>query len=310
MPTNNQIRNDITQRIISAIEAGGLPPWRKTWSVGHTGLPTNAISGRAYSGVNPMLLALHQIDHGFSNRHYATYKQFASVGAQVKRRPAGIESWGCKIVFCRAVTKEKLDRSGKEVVEKYFLLREFTVFNIEQTVGGNIDHLRHQEREDTRSEVEIYEEAEQAIAATGADIRHGGDQCFYDSENDYICVPSRSRFNSEYYASVCHELVHWTEHKDRLNWDRSKRGDTAYAEAELIAEIGACYLCSELGVPCDDMTNHYSYVSGWLSRMKQDSSFLFHSSSQASRAADYVLSFSREPSSSQSNAVTPAVVST
>ncbi len=65
---------------------------------------------------------------------------------------------------------------------------------------------------------------------------------------------------------------------------------------ELVAEIGSCYLCRELGVPAsDDLTNHIAYLKSWLQAMKSDSRFIFVVSGQASKAADFILSFSRKP---------------
>jgi antirestriction protein ArdC len=99
----------------------------------------------------------------------------------------------------------------------------------------------------------------------------------------------------EYYGTLFHELTHWSEHESRLNWSRKEK-DNTYAFGELVAEIGSCYICRELGVPAsDDLSNHLAYVKNWLQAMKNDSRFIFAASGQASKAADYLLSFSRKP---------------
>lgn len=288
MSNNNQkIRTEITHQIITALESGSLLPWRKPWSRDrNSGMGKNIVSGELYTGVNPLLLGLASERHGFQSRYWGTYKQWSELGGKVMRRPSHVPSghWGTKIVFCKAVTKRK---DHDEPEETYFLLRTYTVFCIDQVEGEHLDYLRVGHNTDTCKEPSnVHEEADALIAATEADIRHGGNQAYYDLAKDYIQVPNRDQFSgSGYYDTLFHELVHWTE--SRLNWDREGNG---YALGELIAEIGSCYLCSELGIPMDDL-NHHAYLNGWLQRMKQDSSFIFKASSQASRAADYIMAF-------------------
>ena len=137
-----------------------------------------------------------------------------------------------------------------------------------------------------------YEPADQAIAATGADIRYGGDRAFYRrplaGDGDFIQLPHKGTFSApkEFYATALHELMHWSEH--RLDWEGN------YAEGELRAEIGACYALAELGVPqSDDLTNHHAYLESWLAALQRDPRFIFAASTAASKAADFVLSFSR-----------------
>ncbi|WP_339684949.1 ArdC family protein [Gimesia maris] len=290
MSTNQQIRSEITNQIISSLESGYLPPWRKPWSSDrNAGMPKNVVSGDLYSGVNILLLQIASERHGFQSRHWGTFKQWQELGGKVMRRPSHVSQgkWGTKIVFCKPVKKQK----DHDEEETYFLLRTYTVFCVDQVEGEHLDYLRVGHGTDTHNEdSNIYEDADFLIAATEADIRHGGNQAFYDLAEDYIQVPNRDQFSgSGYYETLFHEFVHWSE--KRLNWDRNNNG---YALGELIAEIGACYLCSELGIPTND-ENHHAYLDGWLRNMKQDSSFIFKASSQASKAADYIMSFSREP---------------
>ena len=248
-------------------------------------MPKNVVSGDLYTGVNPLLLGLASERHGFQSRHWGTFKQWQDLGGKIMRRPSHVPKgqWGSKIVFCKAVTKKK----GHDEEETYFLLRTYTVFCVDQVEGEHLNHFRVGHNTDTCKEVSnTFEEADALIEATEADIRHGGNQAFYDLAQDYIQVPNRDQFSgSSYYDTIFHELVHWSE--NRLNWDREVNG---YALGELIAEIGACYLCSELGIPTND-ENHHAYLDGWLRKMKKDSSFIFKASAQASRATDYIMSF-------------------
>ncbi len=84
-------------------------------------------------------------------------------------------------------------------------------------------------------------------------------------------------------------LTHWTEHAERLNWDRANQG---YAMGELIAEIGCCFMMSELSLPtADNMDNHAAYLKSWLKGMSDDPKFIFRAAAQATKAVDYLLSF-------------------
>jgi len=103
-------------------------------------------------------------------------------------------------------------------------------------------------------------------------------------------MPFRGQFSPvEYYESLLHEMVHWTQHATRLD-----SHDSNYAYNELVAEIGSCFLSAELKIPItENLSNHASYLQNWLQAMKDDHKFIFQASTQASKAADYILSFSR-----------------
>ena len=300
MANNSQIRTEITNRIVTALESGDLPPWRQPWNNDkNAGFPKNIVSRRSYSGVNPLLLTVASDRHEFQSRWWATFKQWDELGGKVMRRPSHVRKgeWGTKIVFCSPVSKKKTNGDGEEVEDQFWMLKTYCVFNVDQVEGDHLDHLRVGHEADTRNDINMFDEADAAIAATEADIRYGGNRAFYSPAGDYIQMPHRHQFSvPEYYETLCHELVHWTEHESRLNWDRAQQGEHAYALGELIAEIGACYLCAELGVPTGDrLDNHASYLKSWLSVMKQDAGFIFRATRQASKATDYVLSFSRQP---------------
>ena len=293
MPTTTELRQQITTSIIEALETGNLPPWRKPWRCDpNAGMPTNVISKKRYSGINVLLLEAASMQHRFESKHWATYKQWSSLGGQVKKRPAEIKPghWGTTVIFWSPIKKSTIKDTGEEIDDRFFVMKSYTVFNVEQ-VEGDLDHLRVGQ-DTVITSGEVFEEAEVAINAIGADIRFGGNRAFYDPSGDFIQMPPRESFGtSEYYETLCHELVHWTESPARLNWDRKNEG---YAMGELVAEIGGCFMCSELGLPtADNMMNHAAYLANWLKAMKGDPKFIFKASTQASKAVDYLLSFSR-----------------
>lgn len=280
------LRQRITDEIIEGIRSGA-PIWKRPWAGGDTGRPANVISRKAYSGINIFALWALARERGYTSRYWATYQQWAELGGQVRCRPDDIPQggWGCRIIYCREISRTRATDEG-ERDEKYKLLRSYVVFNLDQVDGEALDHLRHNPA--ARPAVADYEPAERAIGATGADIRHGGDRAYYSRPGDYIQMPPRESFGEahEYYGTTFHELAHWSE--KRVGWSGS------YAMGELIAEIAGCYICSELGVPqSKDMTNHVAYVGAWLREIEGDPTALMRAASQASRACDFILAFSR-----------------
>lgn len=299
MPSQNEIRQTITDQIIAALTAG-TAPWRRPWSSDPcAGSPKNAVSGKSYSGVNPLLLSLAAEHHGLKSRYWATYRQWQDLGGQVMGRPKDVPvgTWGTHIVFCKPCTKKSRDDNGKEVEDKFWMLRTFTVFNVDQVSGATVDRFRVGQQETSSTDLgQRFEQADELITATGADIRYGGDRAFYQPQGDFIQLPHRQQFvGGEWYETAFHELAHWTEHISRLNWDRSKPENT-YALGELIAELSSCYTSAELGLPLQQsLGNHAAYLKHWIEQMRGDSRFIFRATSQASRATDFLLSFVRTP---------------
>jgi antirestriction protein ArdC len=301
MSNQQQLREKITADIIAALESGNVPPWRRPWRIGkNSGSPANVVSKKPYRGINPILLDLASERHNLTSKWWATFNQWKGLGGKVMRRPdqVGEGEWGTKIVLFTPVTKTVTNDSGKDEQDKFFVMKTFTVFNVDQVLGDNLDQLRAGPTDtdgDDGSRID-FKPAEDAIDATGVSIRYGGGQAFYNPTEDFIQVPPKSTFDrvADYYETVLHEAVHSTEHPSRLNWSRKEPKNT-YAMGELIAEIGSCYLARELGVPASQtLANHVSYLASWLQAMKNDNSFIFKASSQASKAADFILGLCRK----------------
>ena len=302
MENQNDIRQSITNQIISALESGNVPPWRRPWRLGkNSGAPANVMSKRSYRGLNPILLDLASEKHGFSCRWWGTFKQWKSLGGRVMPRPDHIPpgKWGTQIVFWSPVTKKVENEQGDLEDDRFFVLRLYTVFSVDQVEG--LAHLRAGQPDTNEPLTVDYQPADEALEAAlggmGVSLRYGGGRAFYNPQQDLIQMPPKATFESlnEYYATAFHECVHATEHPSRLDWSR-KNTDNSYALGELIAELGGVFACRELGVPAsDDLTNHTAYLASWLRAMKSDPRFIFMASAQASKAADFILSFSRKP---------------
>ena len=258
------------------------------------------------SGVNPLLLELHATEQGFRSRWWGTYLQWQQAGCQVTKRPVGVAqgNWGCRIVFFARIKKNVTDAQTRmEEDEEIPILRSFTVFSADQVTGPNAGDYQVREDWDAATTRPVFLPAEKLIQATGAEIRHGGDRAYYrrpmpagswphHSDGDFIMVPNDSAFTTKgnYYETLLHELAHWSE--IRLGWTAK------YEMNELVAEIAASFLSAELGVPQgDSLENHAAYVKSWLEGMRGDPTYIFRASTQASKVADFLLSFvlKREP---------------
>jgi antirestriction protein ArdC len=288
MLSPNEIRSQITSQIIEALTKGDLPPWRKPWAndPNAPGLHASLSTGNPYRGINQLLLQLSAGRGSFQSKWWATFNQIKSSGAHVLKGAKGTS-----IILFKPVKRTRVDESGEEKDDSFCVLRTFVVFNAEQTSGLQQYQVGFaQPKEDTG---ERYEHADAVIEATGADIRHGGNKAFYSLDGDYIQMPFQHQFESPeaFYETSFHELCHWTE--KRVGFDRSKP-ENSYALGELIAEIGSCFLMGELGLPTtSDLTNHASYLANWLKGMNNDPKFIFRAAAQASKAVEFVTSFSR-----------------
>lgn len=304
MPTQQQLREQITQSIIAALESGSVPPWRRPWRLGkNAGAPANAVSRRGYRGLNLLLLDVAATRHNLTSRHWATFRQWKALGGRVLPRPTNVPPgrWGTSIVFWSPVVKTVKNEEGEEDQDRFFFMKTYTVFNVDQVAGDHLDHLRAGQPDDGNNLVIDYEPADEALEAArtgmGISLRYGGGKAFYSPTGDYIQMPPKATFESvnEFYATAFHEMTHATEHPSRLDWCRKNR-EHAYALGELIAELGGVFVCRELGVPAsEDLTNHTAYLASWLSGMRSDGRFVIMAAAQASKAASYILGFSRNP---------------
>ena len=286
MPSQNEIRKQLTDQIITALEQDILP-WRKTWiSTTNSGRAANVASQKPYRGMNPLLLEIHAQQHGFRSKWWGTYLQWQQLGCQVQKRPNGVPQgrWGSQILFFKPITKTVV-KNGLEEEESFRLLNIYTVFNADQVNGSE----RFQVGEEPIGTTEpSFQPAEDLIANSEAEIRYGGDRAFYSPSGDYIQMPPKSSFVSEgaFYETIFHELGHWSEL--RLDWHGS------YEQGELVAEMAACYLSTELGIPQERLENHAAYLKSWLQSMRGDTNWIFKASTQASKVADYLLAFASQ----------------
>jgi len=269
----------VTDRIVAQLEAGTLP-WVKGWSTSGSMVPMNAVSERPYSGINVLLYWASQ-EMGWRRPRFLTFKQAKEAGGFVRKGEHGMP-----LYFFKQLTVE--DKASGE--EKHIpMLREYTVFNVAQCEGLPHDIAFGQgtvfANPGRREEL-----ADHFIASTGADFREGAGAPCYVPSRDFITVPLFGEFRDqpEYYAAAFHELVHWTGHKSRLDRDLKSRFDKdAYAMEELVAELGAAFLCAEFGFD-NAHANQAAYLDHWLQVLKADNRAIFTAASKAQKAADYL----------------------
>ncbi len=275
---------EITTRIIAELEAGRLP-WVQPWGGIDTaalGLPRNASSGRAYSGINVLILWGAVFAGGFSGQTWLTYRQAQALGGNVRKGERGTT-----VVYAdRFIPDRERHRAREEGddAQPIPFLKRFTVFNTEQCDGlpENIASVPPPVPEGL-----ILPRAEALIRASGVDVRIGGTRAFYHLQHDYVQVPPPQSFFEpvNWHRTALHELGHSTGHPAR---DLSGSfGSRKYAVEELVAEIASAFLCAALGIV--PTVRHADYIGAWMDVLRNDDHAIVRAASQASKAADYLL---------------------
>lgn len=290
----------VTNKIIAALEHG-IRPWVQPWSAVNTeGRITRPLryNGTPYKGINVLLLWGESVAKGFEANVWMTYKQAKSIGAQVKKGEKG-----SLVVYANSITKEKVEveveeeeESEEEKRKKIYFLKGYTVFNAQQ-IEGLPEHFYAKPAEPIPLQNRIAN-ADDLISKSKAKIRHGGNQAFYSSMDDLIQLPPFEAFKDpeSYYGTALHEIVHSTKHPSRLNRNlgRKRFGDEGYAREELVAELGAAFLCADLGIAPEVRDDHAEYVGHWLKVLKDDKRAIFQAATHAQKAADFLNNLRQE----------------
>jgi antirestriction protein ArdC len=299
MTTSSKERFDvygaITDQIIAAIEAGAehpQMPWHRAG--GSIERPTNVESKNAYRGVNTVALWASAYCQQFDYGLWGTYRQWQEKGAQVRK---GEKS--SLIIFYKDIEPGEQDHAASnddvERGSRRFIARASRVFNVAQVDGYTIETPAA-----AQDRIEPCDLAEQFITATGASITIGGTSAHYNRRTDCIAMPDRSRFTGTktstasegWYSTLLHELSHWSGAEHRLARTFGERfGDDAYAMEEMVAELGAAFLCGDLGITVEPRPDHADYIGHWLRILKGDRKAIFTAASAANKAAEYLLSF-------------------
>ena len=275
----------ITQEIIARLEAG-TKPWIKPWRGVPVSRPLRAC-GTPYRGMNVFWLWMVADMCGYASPFWMTYNQAQKLGAQVRKGEKSTIA-----VFYKSYTREiEAVETGETSEEVRRVLKAYPVFNADQ-----VDGLP--ERFHAAATLELVEpegreqELDAFFAAIPAELRHQGDEAYYEPVADRITMPPAHLFSGfdHYYATLAHELSHWTGHASRLDRDlRNRFGSEAYAAEELIAELSSAMLGAELGLPVAHLDSHASYIDHWLKLLRDDDRAILTTAAKAEEASSLLL---------------------
>jgi antirestriction protein ArdC len=262
-----------------------MKPWSAEHAAGRITRPLRG-NGVPYQGINVLMLWGAAMEKGYSAPIWLTFKQALALGGSVRKG-----EHASLVVFASTFTRTGANEAtGEESGRDIPFLKGYTVFNAEQ-----IDELPAQYLAPATScldPVQRVEHAEQFFVATGATVRHGGDRAYYRISTDEVQLPHFETFRDaeSYYATLAHELTHWTRHPSRLNREFGRKwfGDEGYAMEELVAELGAALVCADLDLTPEPRPDHAAYIANWLTVLKNDKRAIFTAASFAQRAADFL----------------------
>ena len=281
----------VTNQIIEAIEhsrADGYDlPWHRSGA--DIFMPVNAVTGNHYRGINVVSLWASSETNEFTTGTWATYRQWQSIGAQVRKGETSTVG-----IFYKQFVPETDDTDNEETDEEpkpRWFAKSFRLFNADQVDGYEPEELPE------TSLVDRIDRADRFVTETGAEIHHGGGRAFYHQLKDTIQMPDEVRFKDTetssategYYSTQFQELTHWTGREDRCERDLDNRfGDDAYAMEELVAELGAAFLCAELEISLQPREDHAGYIQHWMEVMKADKKAIFSAAARANEAASFL----------------------
>lgn len=278
----------ITAKVIAALDKGTVP-WRKPWN--YRGGPRNLVSGDQYRGFNAFSLASH--------KYWVTEKQAVKLGGylRTKEEEGTAIFWKINANYRPAVVDD--DNESDRIPRHSFVLRYYRVYPIESCFIPE-DKLPKPE---TKPVLEPIEEAERIIRAY---IKEGGpsimihqcDRAYYSPAFDVINVPQLDQYSEpqEYYNVLFHEAIHSTGHQSRLDRFRedSYFGSEPYSKEELVAEMGACFLCGESGIE-RTLDNSVAYIQSWRNKLGCDPRLIVYAASAAQKAVDVILKRAGDP---------------
>ncbi len=273
------IYQTVTAQIIEAMETA-TGQGRRLWEA-QPSLPLNLATGKPYTGMNILILWGAAISRGFKSPYWLTYRQAQAMGGQVRK---GEHGTAC--IFYKPWESEETNaETGETETTRGAVLKSFRTFNLDQIDGIEAPATI------PRPVFEILADAERLLQNTPAPIREGGPSAYYIPSADEIHMPARGTFVSPeaFYSVACHEMTHASGHRSRLDRNLSGRfGGESYAMEELIAELGAAFLCAEIGILPATREDHAHYLASWIAVLRGDKKAIFTAAAAASRAAAFI----------------------
>jgi antirestriction protein ArdC len=282
------IYSRITNQIVSHLEQG-VRPWVRPWDAGHAAERiTRPLrhNGEPYRGINVLSLWASAMAQNFAASIWMTFRQALELDSHIRKGEKG-----SLVVYADHVTRmETDDKTGDQVDREIPFLKGYIVFNVEQIDG--LPESYYAKAAPSLDPVARIVQADKFFAASGATIWHGGNRAFYSIAADAIQMPAFESFQDadSYYATLAHELTHWTGSKSRLDRDFGghRFGSQGYAIEELVAELGAAFLCADLELALEPREDHASYIASWLKLLAADNRAVFTAAAHAQRAAEFI----------------------
>ena len=297
--TDEDILNDIIKRLEK-----GVLPWRRPWSdstnvviigsMKHSATlwPSNLRAPSVPFGMfNGTMLLAHASRRGYRSNLWITQKVLDQLKADL------LEDDHQPVAIQRFLDRYASPRGAQSDIRYVYNIDQ--VKDCERTLG-----LAFPDPEPPPSK-KHYERSAKLLGHLV--LRHGlriveEDRAAYSPSWDVVMMPDSDQFNvalssdtqgqdgaAHYWATLWHEVVHWTGHSSRLERGRHDTwGDRKYAFEDLVAELGAAFLCAHLGV--DGEMQHESYLDSWAKALKQDrAESLWAASAYATEAKEFVL---------------------
>ncbi len=274
----SQVYNIVTDRVLSLLEHG-VVPWKRPWAGGEP--PANLVSKKPYRGINPFLLA----STGYASPYWLTFKHAQQRGGNVRTGEKATP-----VIFWKRWQTERTDPdTGESAKVSMPILRYYNVFNAEQCDGIDAPEL-------TTAEFHPIERCESVVSEMPSPptITHGEPRAWYRPLTDTVNMPRPELFvgPQEYYSTLFHELTHATGHVSRLGRpgieDIQPFGSADYSREELVAEMGAAFVCGFCGIETATIENSAAYINGWLRKLRDDHKLVVVAAAQAQRAADCI----------------------
>jgi antirestriction protein ArdC len=294
--TSAEIHSMIAEKVIEAMEISGTN-WVKSWATPTGQLPTSMSTGKHYQGINLLILGMTRAANNYGSHHWATYRQWESMGAQVQKGEKATA-----VILYKPIKIRNKETGEPETIP---LLKAFSIFNADQVDGyeapaivDDIDHTKL-EQPDTL--------ADQLASRAGCDVRFSDpDRAFYSPAHDFVNMPRATQFGTveDYAATLLHELTHWTGHSARMDRDLTlmSNGSKDYAKEELVAELGAAMMCGSLGITAAPREDHAKYLAVWMQRLKDEPKVIFSAAAKANQAAEWIFSAAKVQASEVSQA--------
>jgi antirestriction protein ArdC len=284
-PSNSRtIYDRVTALVLEALESG-VETWRQPWL---NPSPVNAVTGRRYHGINVLTLALTASARGFTSPGWLTFRTATASGGHVKKGERGttIAWWErCAAKPANDVLANS-DEPSDPPQRSWWLTRTYTVFNLDQCAGLEALRVESRERRPHEDPSAVWE---RIVAVSGACVKHDSNAAFYCPATDTIHIPAVQQFISAdtYSATLAHELIHSSGIPTRLNRTMSGHfGEHDYAIEELVAELGAAFLCGRLGI--DHISQAASYIDCWIRVLRSDNRAIFTAARLANQAAGFL----------------------